>query len=151
MGRYRMAGLEVRQLPFWNLSFCLHPFPSACVFQVFYMLLPVSTTHQPSLNFPPCLLRSASKNENSLGPGWCGSVDWVPACEPKGHQFDSQSGHMPGLQARCLVRGMWEVTSQLILLSSHLSSLSLPLLLKINKISKGKKPQQFRWQNCICL
>ena len=24
-------------------------------------------------------------------PGWCGSVDWVPACEPKGHQFDSQS------------------------------------------------------------
>ena len=30
-------------------------------------------------------------------PGWCGSVDWVLACEPNGHQFDSQSGHMPGL------------------------------------------------------
>ena len=34
------------------------------------------------------------------GPGWCGSVDSVPACKPAGHQFDSQSGHMPGLQAR---------------------------------------------------
>ena len=25
------------------------------------------------------------------GPGWCGSVDWVPACEPKGRWFYSQS------------------------------------------------------------
>ena len=33
-------------------------------------------------------------------PNWCGSVDWVPACEPKGCWFDSQSGHMPGLRAR---------------------------------------------------
>ena len=32
-------------------------------------------------------------------PGWCGSVDWVPACEPKGCQFYAQSGHMPGLWA----------------------------------------------------
>ena len=41
-----------------------------------------------------------------LGPGWCGSVDWVPACEPKGCQFDSQSGHTPGLQARSPVGAM---------------------------------------------
>ena len=33
-------------------------------------------------------------------PGWCGSVDWALACEPKGRWFDSQSGHMPGLQVR---------------------------------------------------
>ena len=33
-------------------------------------------------------------------PGWCGSVDWVSACEPKNLWFDSQSGHMPGLWAR---------------------------------------------------
>ena len=26
-------------------------------------------------------------------------------CEPKGHRFESQSGHMPGLQARSPVRG----------------------------------------------
>ena len=31
--------------------------------------------------------------------GWGGSVDWVLACELKGLWFNSQSGHMPGLQA----------------------------------------------------
>ena len=44
------------------------------------------------------------------GPGGCSSVDWVPACKPKGHQFDSQSGHMPGLLARSPAGDMWEVT-----------------------------------------
>ena len=34
------------------------------------------------------------------GLGWCGSVDWVPACEPKGCWFNSQSGHMPGFWAK---------------------------------------------------
>ena len=38
-------------------------------------------------------------------PGWCGSVDWVPACEPNVRQFDSQSGHMPGLRARVPRKG----------------------------------------------
>ena len=33
-------------------------------------------------------------------PGWCGSVDCMPACKPKGCWFDSQSGHMPGLWDR---------------------------------------------------
>ena len=33
-------------------------------------------------------------------PGWCGSVDWAPACEPKCRWFGTQSGDMPGLQAR---------------------------------------------------
>ena len=31
--------------------------------------------------------------------------------EPKGHQFDSQSGHMPGLQARSPVGGAQEATT----------------------------------------
>ena len=35
-----------------------------------------------------------------MGPGWCRLVDWVLACEPKGHWFDSQSGHLCGLRAR---------------------------------------------------
>ena len=65
-------------------------------------------------------------------PNWCGSVDWVPACEPKGCWFDSQSGLMPGLQARSLVVGdTWESTTQW-----HFSlclSPSLALFLKINK------------------
>ena len=34
-----------------------------------------------------------------LDPGWYGSVDWVLAHEPKGHWFNSQPGHMPGLWA----------------------------------------------------
>ena len=39
------------------------------------------------------------------GPSWCGSVDSVPACEPEGRRFDSQSGHMPGLWAGSPVGG----------------------------------------------
>ena len=27
-----------------------------------------------------------SKSYKKTSPGWCGSVDWVPACELKGHQ-----------------------------------------------------------------
>ena len=33
-------------------------------------------------------------------PGWRGSVDWVLACKPRGRWFNSQSEHMPGMQAR---------------------------------------------------
>ena len=31
-------------------------------------------------------------------PGWCGPVDWALNCEAGGCQFDSRSGHMPGLR-----------------------------------------------------
>ena len=68
-------------------------------------------------------------------PGWCGSVDWVPARKPKRCQFDSHPGHMPGLRARSLGGGF-----QLMYLSHiHISlslflSPSLPISLKINKI-----------------
>ena len=37
---------------------------------------------------------------------WSSSVGWALSCKPKGHQFDSQSGHMPGLQDRSLVGGV---------------------------------------------
>ena len=50
-------------------------------------------------------------NFNYINPGWCGSVDWMLACKPKGHQFNSQSRHMPGLQARSPVRGTQEATT----------------------------------------
>ena len=69
--------------------------------------------------------------------GWCGSADWVLACEPKGCPFDSQSGHMPGLWARSPVRGMWEATDWCTFLYIDASlPLFLPLSLKINKIFK---------------
>ena len=44
-------------------------------------------------------------------PGWCGSVDWTLSCETKGCWFDSQSGHMPGLQSRSPVEGTEEATT----------------------------------------
>ena len=52
-------------------------------------------------------------NQNAWknSPGWCGSVDWSPACEPSGCWFDSQSGHMPGLQTRSPVGDSWEGTT----------------------------------------
>ena len=68
---------------------------------------------------------------NSFSPGWWSSVDWVLACELKGHQFDSQPGHMPGLQARSPVGGMQESTTHWCFFPCL--SLSLPLSLKINK------------------
>ena len=46
-----------------------------------------------------------------MSPGWCGSVDWVPACEPKGHWFDSQTGHMLGLWTRPPVGGAQEANT----------------------------------------
>ena len=39
-------------------------------------------------------------------PDWCCSVGWALSCKPKGHQFDSQSGYTPGLQAWSPVGGM---------------------------------------------
>ena len=44
-------------------------------------------------------------------PGWCGSVDWVLAWGPRGQQFNSYSGHMPGLWARSPVGGARETTT----------------------------------------
>ena len=49
--------------------------------------------------------RSEGIKKHRSGPSWRGSVDSVPACKPKGHRFGSQSGHMPGLQARSPVQG----------------------------------------------
>ena len=49
--------------------------------------------------------------EKIPSPGWCGSEDWVPACKPKGHQFNSQWQYMPELQSRSSVGGMWDATT----------------------------------------
>ena len=53
-------------------------------------------------SFWSCLVyihRHPNENMTQSCPGWCGSVDWVPACEPKGHRFNFQTGHRPGLWA----------------------------------------------------
>ena len=69
------------------------------------------------------------------GPGYCGSVDWVPACEPKGHWFNSQSGHMPGLWVG-QVPGTGCVRGNQLMYLSHIAvsrPLFLPPPLSINK------------------
>ena len=71
----------------------------------------VSLSHWCFLFFPslPFSLKIKSFKRN-MSPGWCGSVDWTLDWEAKGRWFNSQSGHMPGLQARSPVRGAWEAT-----------------------------------------
>ena len=77
--------------------------------------------------------RPALKSETVLG--WCGSVGWVPACKPKGHWLDSQSGHRPGIPGAGHMRGH----STLMFLS--LSS-SLPSRLSKNKFLFCLKDKQ---------
>ena len=43
--------------------------------------------------------------KSHISPGWCGAVELAPGCGPKGPWFNSQSGHMPGLQAQSPVGG----------------------------------------------
>lgn len=64
-------------------------------------------------------------------PGWCGSVDWPLSHAPRGHQFDSGSGHMPRLQA-------W---SSLEVCKRQLISLSLPLPSALSQSQWKKDPQ----------
>ena len=58
-------------------------------------------------------------------PSWCGTVDWAPASELKGHRFHPPSGHMPGLWARAPVGGVWGATNQLSCFSRTWMFLSL--------------------------
>ena len=69
----------------------------------------------------------------SCSPGWCGSVDWVLAWEPKGCWFNFQSSHswvagqVPG-------RGSCERQPINVSVAHRSLSPSLRLSLKINKI-----------------
>ena len=59
------------------------------------------------------------------GPGWCSSVNWVPACKSNDRRFDSQSGHMLGLQARSPVGGAQETATHWCFSPSLYPSLTL--------------------------
>ena len=69
--------------------------------------------------------------KNCLGPGWYISVDWAQAYKPKNCWFDSQSVHMPGLQARSPVGGAQEATTHWCFSPSLFPS--PPVSLKLNK------------------
>ena len=94
---------------------------------------------------------------------WCGSADWEPACEPKGGQFDPQSGRMPGLWARSPVGGAWEATTHWCFSPSLSPSLPLclnqlfcfkpvfSLCLKINKIFLKNCLSRSKIQYSLCV
>ena len=79
------------------------------------------------------LVFNISIKSKKNGPGWCGSVAWVPACKPRGRWIDPQSGHMPGLWARSPVGGV-RANHTLMFLSL---SFSLPSSLFKNKYIKS--------------
>ena len=83
-----------------------------------------------------------------MSPSWCGSVDWVSVCKPKHCQFDSQSGHMPGLQTGSLVGGVREATHWCISHASMVLSLSYFLL---SPLSKKKKRKEYICNPCLHL
>ena len=77
---------------------------------------------------------------SSARPVWCSSVGWASSHKPKGHWFNSQSGHMPRFQARSPAWGVREATDWCI--SHWCFSPSLPPPLsksKRNKIFKKKE------------
>ena len=96
-------------------------------------------------SFPHTTKRRITTNLKAINsPGLCGWVDWVLDCEPSGHGFGSQSLHMPGLWARCLVWDSREATTQWCF-SPSLSPF-FPLCLNINKkdhykIKNNKQPE----------
>ena len=79
----------------------------------------------------PSILRHITmKSEQEVkrvAPGWCSSVDWAWACKPKGCWFDSQLGHMPGLQTRSPVGDTWGATTHWCFSPSPSPSLPLSL------------------------
>ena len=80
----------------------------------------------------------------NLCTGWCGSVDWVPACEPKGCWFNSQFSSrahawVAGQEATCRC---FSHTLMFLYLSIFLLS---TLSKKINKGLFNKKQYKLPW------
>ena len=59
--------------------------------------------------------------ENINSPGWCGSVDCLKACNPKGHWFDSQSRAHAWVAGQVPSRGRTRGNHTLLFLSLSFS------------------------------
>ena len=64
------------------------------MFLSFFLSLPLSLK---SISMPLGEDLKKQTNKKGVSPGWCGSVDWVSACEARSCWFNSPTGHMPGL------------------------------------------------------
>ena len=138
-----LGGNEFVSLSLMQLTFLLftRPIRNVCCVRLscrLQALWPSRCWDPKSLSVYSTPPQKKTNQKNCLCPDWCGSVGWASAHKPKGHWYDSRSGHMPGLWARSPVGGIWE--RQLIDVSlehcffSPTLSPSLPLSLKINKI-----------------
>ena len=54
---------------------------------------------------------SLLKSKKAISPRWCGSVVECQPVNPKGHQFNSQTGYMHGSRARSWLGGAQEATT----------------------------------------
>ena len=84
--------------------------------------------------------------EMQRGPGWCSSVDWVPACEPKGRLVPPVRAHawvVGQVPSRRHVRGNRALMflSFSFSLPSHLSIYSLQMNKFFLKNAKGQDPR----------
>ena len=70
--------------------------PPSCSDSILYLMLVIYLFIYLLIYLLTDWLGSEQLKTINFSPGWYGSVDWVPACEPRGCQFDSQSGHVPG-------------------------------------------------------
>ena len=111
--------LNLTQIKIHSIFLLSVPYPFALTQLKIHNLSLLCTLH--TLPMFLSLILVWLKKKKKLNPGWCGSVDCTPACEPKGWWFDSQSGHMPGL---------WVRSPELMFLSL---SFSLPSPLSKNK------------------
>ena len=90
-------------------------------------------------------LRRKRMKKAGNGPGWCSSVDCMPTCEPNGHQFDSQSEHIPGLWARSPVGGMREATDPCISCTLIFLSLFFPPFPSVSFLKRRERKERRKW------
>ena len=74
-------------------------------------ILPDSCSCSCSFLFNIWVWETTQLKRNRASPEWCGPVGWVSSCKPKDFQFDSQSGHMPGLRVGSPLGGAWEANT----------------------------------------
>ena len=86
------------------------------------------------------ILEMSELVKNYFSPGWSSSVDWAPACKPKGHWFHAQSRTHAWVAGQVPSRGVQEETTHWCL-SPSLSP-PLPLCLKIQKKRQDKKKRR---------
>ena len=124
--------LRISRVGFW--SWLCHILPCSVNLgkSVDFFEAILSTREEKIIPSSEGMLKNFMHNEKKQwSPDWCGSVDWALACKPKGHRFESQSGHKPGLRARSPAGGTQEATTHPCI--SPFLSPSLPLSIQMNK------------------